>query len=812
MIHKSGDVGGRTRILRWFVSLVAVGAASIALLDLCGRWLQPGIPSPARALAALPASMRRLADSPCGEIRPEGLFLEAFATAEKKASEQERALQDYACLGYLHALERSWQMDHFRRIALGLSSERSGPSRFKRDVQLRLMGLDSHAARLVRELSRESLGILQAYSAGVNGALMSGKVIQGGRKLPFEPAASGWRPVDTVALLLLQAFDQTRKGFLHDMEEEELRAALGQDAVTWLTSDQMPWDVSVLKQGEYIKQERPRRRRRPIEGETHRPRNAESVIPRTPVKVANGSNNWVLAPARTASGHAWLANDPHLDLTDPPFWHPLRYQGASFSFTGFSFPGIPLIAAGSNGKVAWGLTNSYLDAADLLAVPAKMLESSEAPAPTIEWAFIPVRIGLARIPVGPIPLRRFGATLPVLPIEVSGLPPKDLLLLRWSGFHLQGADLDPLFSLLTAKSALEGAKRLAKVGVPSWNYVLADASGDIAYRAVGLIPRRRQAPANGLQRLGPELKELAHWDWKREDFLTPDEMPHVENPSRGWVVTANERQWPSDAAFHGGRAYSQGFRGFRIEELLASNTRHTLESQRSIQCDVQAVDARFLLPLLLDITLGEERKPVSPATWNRFRPRTRRALEALLSWDYEVTPGCRACGLYRLWISRIQTNLGGVEEPYLFRLFTGVLEEISVDSDIADRRPAARSVISASLEEALDELLGATEGEFPSWGDLHFARFAHLGGSERELSIQKIATPGDDHTVNPGSSDWDGSALSHRSGASMRMLIELSQPVRIWAVLAGPRTGGQPYEERMQAWERWRDCRLERVQ
>jgi hypothetical protein len=83
--------------------------------------------------------------------------------------------------------------------------------------------------------------------------------------------------------------------------------------------------------------------------------------------VAPGSNNWAVAGVHTRSGVALIANDMHLDLGVPTVWYPARLRvtgDPSIDVTGVTLPGTPAVAAGSNGQVAWGFTNSYGDFAD----------------------------------------------------------------------------------------------------------------------------------------------------------------------------------------------------------------------------------------------------------------------------------------------------------------------------------------------------------------------------------------------------------------------------------------------------------------
>ncbi len=818
-------------IARFLVGVFSILSLLLAALELMSPKVAPRLPSAGAALALLPEELRPLSQGPCAKVERTASFLHASTEESRGMTAQSRRERDFACLGYLHALERSWQMDHFRRVALGMVSEHEGLQALSKDIQMRLLLLKEHAERLTAELSPGSLRLLQAYSAGVNGALQSPERIPDVRISPaMKEQPSGWRPVDSVALLLLQAFDQTRKGFIRELEEQSWVTQHGKEAGAWLNSDQMPWDISILKPGEYREQAPLKKRVKPVLGDPAKRETARWSAPGSKSNfhsrkdesfdewgsdTRGGSNNWVISPSRSRSGRAWLANDPHLDLVDPPFWHPLSFDGVTFSATGFTFPGIPAFASGTNGEVAWGLTNSYLDVADLAAVSRGETQESEL---RTRWLFIPVRMGLFRIPVGPIPVQSYSDRLPILPVEVAGVPEDKRLALRWAGYHLEGKDIEAVLQLLDSKTAEDASERLSRLGLPSWNYVFADRSGAIGYRAVGKVPRRLAAPDVGIEVLGPGVR-AREWDWKTIDFLSAQEMPHVLQPKRGYIVTANARQWPSNSVLQGGRAYSQGFRASRIEELLLQISQHDLETQRSMQCDIYASDARVFVPLLLDALLGEERDQAGEAIWREHSVRVRHAMERLMAWDYQTTPGCIACGIYRNWIVRLQTNLGGIEEPFLFRWLKGMIEN-SGELEGMMRSPAARGVLVASLEEALDELDqiahrdstdSAREGHFPKWESIHRAKFGHIGGQGREFSRQSIGTPGDENTVNPGSADWGPDGWDHRSGASMRMVVELSSPVKVWAVLAGPRAGDFSGADRSQAWESWRTCQLVQV-
>ena len=81
-----------------------------------------------------------------------------------------------------------------------------------------------------------------------------------------------------------------------------------------------------------------------------------------------GSNNWAVSPRRSATHHALLAGDPHLDLTLPSIWYEaqLTVPGV-LDVNGVTIPGAPAIVIGFNRDVAWSFTNTGNDVLDLYA-------------------------------------------------------------------------------------------------------------------------------------------------------------------------------------------------------------------------------------------------------------------------------------------------------------------------------------------------------------------------------------------------------------------------------------------------------------
>jgi penicillin G amidase len=114
---------------------------------------------------------------------------------------------------------------------------------------------------------------------------------------------------------------------------------------------------------------RGRRRRSPRRSSRWPPHRSSSATGRAP---GIGSNSWAIAPSRSATGGALLANDPHLGPSQPSLWYQVRLRCAPVSdacpydVAGFSFSGMPGIIIGHNADVAWAFTNLGPDVADLV--------------------------------------------------------------------------------------------------------------------------------------------------------------------------------------------------------------------------------------------------------------------------------------------------------------------------------------------------------------------------------------------------------------------------------------------------------------
>ncbi|MES2527895.1 MAG: penicillin acylase family protein [Bdellovibrionota bacterium] len=653
----------------------------------------------------------------------------------------------YYCFGYHHGKDRAWMMDYFRRSARGTNAEVLGMDHMKSDLMMRLLNLPGHAERIWQGYSSEEKEKLFSYSRGVNEGFKTGKDAYEFRDAGFSPEE--WLPVHTIEVLLLQSFDQTRKTFTSDWDQEKWKARWGDKASTLMDNDGAPWENTILKSGEYVTQKAaliPQNKSKNIIPDLWSP------FPEIFGKES-GSNNWVVSKNKSASGVAMLANDPHLDLKTPLFWYWVHLKGADEEVMGASLPGVPVVASGTNGKVAWGLTNAYINTADAVFVSDLDEKNLETIRPVV-W----IKFWFLKLPFFFKSFERTVEGTPVLPLDTQR---DERIYLRWTGFNLKASDITPMFSFKSVKNVSEMEEKLKSLGIPSWNFVFADTEGNIGYRVVGNIIRSVGATVFGMQTI--PYASLNHYE-----TLSPEERPHLLKPKRGYVYSANNRHLPPDSEINGGRGYSFSFRGNRIDELLQD--KQTLESFKRIQCDRQAVDAKYFVPLYL----------------------THIKIPELESWNFDASESGKQVGIYRRLTDLLMIKWE-VNEYGLWRLLGEKSEERTKDMQVA-------------YQTALKEISGRP------WGEVHKLAFAHLSKNANWKFAPEVGAGGDNHTVDPGTAKWneDRKVYEHNSGASMRMIIEMEKRPKIHLVLPGFNRDYTMKTEK-NPWADWKDCRYTTV-
>jgi penicillin amidase len=557
------------RVLRWGGILLA----ALGLLAAGGWWL-------------LRASLPQVA----GRRVLEGLSAPAAVERDARGAPVIRAatrLDAARALGFVHGQERFFQMDLQRRLAAGELAELLGSYPLQYDRRYRLHRFRSVAEQVVAWAGPEQRAMLEAYAAGVNAGL------QALGAWPFEylllrSRPAPWRPEDSALCILAMfiqlqddpGFRQSRLAYMHDVLPPALFAFLAPAGTEW----DAPLRGGPLPQA-------------PVPG----PRvldlrgfglDGPSGVPEPEAPAFPGSNNWALAGSRTADGRAILANDMHLAITVPNTWYRACLVWPGHRVCGVTLPGTPSVAVGSNGRVAWGFTNSYGDFRDLVLLEQPDPEHYLTPQGPRPFEHVRETIRVRGGPDVPLDIQEtiWG---PVLDTDSRGRRRA----LRWVAQDPEAVDLPS--GLETAGTVAEALAAASRGGIPAQNFVCADAAGHIGWTLMGRIPRR----------VGFDGRFPASWadgSCRWDGWLRPEAYPRIVDPPGGQLWTANARTvdgaW---LAALGDGGYDLGARARQIRDDLAALKGAREKDMLAVQLDDRALFLARWRRLLLD-TLGPD--------------------------------------------------------------------------------------------------------------------------------------------------------------------------------------------------------------
>src|SRR5689334_12943763 len=246
--------------------------------------------------------------------------------------------------GFCHGQDRLWQADIQRRICSGRVSEIAGSAGLPVDRLMRTLGLRRIALREEAELDGDLRPLLDAYCAGLNEAVRTAAAPPPELqllRLDFEP----WRPADMLAGGKLLSF-----GLSTNWERELLRAdlvrELGEERAAKLDPTYPKGNPVVLTPGQGFEGDG-----LALAEQIGRVRDQLGLA-----AGVSGSNNWAVAPSRSATGGALIAGDPHLPSGMPGVWYEIGLELGERTARGASIPGLPGIPLGQNNDVAWSFT------------------------------------------------------------------------------------------------------------------------------------------------------------------------------------------------------------------------------------------------------------------------------------------------------------------------------------------------------------------------------------------------------------------------------------------------------------------------
>jgi penicillin amidase len=597
--------------------------------------------------------------------------------------------------GFVHGQERFFQMDLTRRSAAGELAELFGPRAVPLDRAHRLHRFRARAEAALAAFTPAERAFMDRYAAGVNDGLHA----LGAR--PFEYALTGvaprpWTPADSLLVVWAMYFDLQGGQEPRALARGWLAAHADAAQLAFLLPESTQWDAPLDASDVTVPAP-------PLPPTPPAWWGRTTALPAQQVAGvafadAVGSNNYAVAGTRTASGAAIVSDDMHLGLQLPNTWYRLALRfpdehGEMRRVAGVSLPGAPpLVIVGSNGRVAWGFTNSYAATLDLIRLGADAVHPGQLRTQT-GWETpraYPETIAVKGQPA---------QTMTVLETSVGPVRTVDgqQFAVHWIA-HAPGA-LNLQHLRLETSTTLAAAMAIAAAdGIPAQNFVLGDDQGDIGWTVGGALPRRVQDNAASFPLAFDGT--VPTWD----GMLAPDQHPRVIDPPTGQLVTANNRQ----LAGAGARVIGDG--GFDIGAR-----------GRQLRDDVAALGAKTDVPHVFNAALDDRALFIAP-----WRQRALDALDAKALAQHPQRAAFRRL-LAASWDGHASTSSVGYR---LAREFMWSLHELAfagADAELAKLDPKASFAVATSrwpavLARLLDERPAAwLPAGYASWRDLQLA-------------------------------------------------------------------------------------------
>ncbi|MEU2079067.1 penicillin acylase family protein [Streptomyces sp. NPDC013489] len=643
------------------------------------------------------------------------VYRDAWGVPHLRAADQDELA---FAQGRVTARDRAWQLEVERHRAQGTTAAFLGAAEIGWDTFARRSRLADTARRCFERLEREDAATaawVRAYVDGVNDGLAEGAA----RAPEFAEtglAPGRWEPWTPLAVWLTTHI--LFAGFPTKLWREEVARRLGEE-----------WTELFATDG-----------------------------PGT-----SGSNGWLVAGGRTASGAALVAGDPHRFIEAPGVYQQIRLACPAYDVVGIAVPGIPGLAHfGHTGPAAWAITNAMSDYQDLYRERLRRLPHGgvEAYGPegwrpaathteTIEVAGgEPVEVEVVETDRGPVIIgvddeqgsgeqepqdqtSREQGSRDQDPREHDSqeqgsreqasrdrAPVWEAVALRYPPRVTGRLGFEVLPALLRARTVADVDSALDGWVEPVNVVLAADTGGGLLHRVAGLVPVRHRTNS---------LRIVPAWDPAHAWEDAPAPLPRAEVD--GHAVMANARGLAAPL----GIEFAPPHRADRIDALLGASAGWTPESITAVHRDTDNRSAARLLAAVARLVdggggrAGSGSSPAGPRA-GALSPAASAVRDRLLAWDRRMDAESADAGLYAAVRGAVVRRLAAHEAfaalrgpapyPEVFRPWLALGPRVAYALEtllVAGPVPAAD--VDRIVREALDEVAA---GEPPAaWGVTH---------------------------------------------------------------------------------------------
>ncbi len=711
-----------------------------------------------------------------GEILIPGLEAEVTVHYDEQMIPHVFAQNDhdlYKAQGYLTAKHRLWQLEFQTYAAAGRLSEIFGDGALEYDRTERRRGMSYGAEQAIAYMEQNdtaTLRFVQDYTDGVNAYIQqldSEDYPVEYKLLDYEPEA--WSPKKTA--LLLMYMTKMLAGGDDDLEYTNMLRMIGEENFELLFPDFFDIKDPVIPQEtDWSFIDVP---------QTEAPL-SEAVLDTIKETIAkpnpdNGSNNWAVSAAKSATGNPILANDPHLGLNLPSIWFVMQLSTPDQNAFGATIPGALAVISGFNQNIAWGETNATRDVIDWYKI--EFNEDRSKYKYDGQWRDVKVRVEEIRIKgqeayVDSVLYTHHGPV--VYDKNFKSDNERSGYAMRWIG-HDGGNNQKTFIQLNKAKNYDDYVDALQYWNAPAQNFVFASTQGDIALWIQGKF-------ANKWEGQGKFLMDGSKPENDWQSFIPQQFNAHTKNPERGFVSSANQHPVDENYPYY---VFNDGYETYRnrvINDYFDSKETFSVEDFKELHNNNQNLKAAELIPYMLTqmdtSTLTVDEKAI---------------YQEIKAWKFNNDTDEVGPSIWRQWYGHLSKMLWDefeVENTALTRPYTyqtiyllknhGDHEFMDI-VETEDKTETATDLFLLAFKEASARLMEIKEkdGDY-TWANYKGTYAGHLLQALPAFSRFDIPIGGDRNIVN---------ATSEDHGPSWRMIVEMTSPPTALGIYPGGQSG-----------------------
>jgi len=408
------------------------------------------------------------------------------------------------------------------------------------------------------------------------------------------------------------------------------------------------------------------------------------------------SNQWAVAPERSADNVPILLTDPHLTWENLAVLYEARVHAGDLHMNGFFIIGSPLVGIGHNRKVGWAMTTGGPDTSDVYVMKIRIF-----PKPQYEYdgEWRDAKMAMIEVPVKDAePVKRPAFYTHLGPVMAEPDMAKGTAMVGASPYFEEQVGLfQQQYRMAKAGTVHEVFDALDMNNLNEQNLMFADTAGNIGYLRNGATPIRPE----GYDWDAPVPGHTSETAWK--GLHPAKDLVHIFNPSSGYMQNCNisPKNMMVDSPLTPDKypeyIYNTSWdknnpRGRRTTDLLHNDASVTTEEAIAYAMDVHDIMADTWQA---ELKVAAAANPPEDAA-------TKAAVDAILAWDDRFTPDSTATSVYKFWRLKCGSEL--------------------------DVSPLGKGEsLDAETRERMIELLSQTVAEMKekygqwdiAWGDIH---------------------------------------------------------------------------------------------